>query len=96
MGITSSFLPQVGPGAVHIELDNSLFKGLIIQNVTPLGPLRQKLLHQFYISWHIPMVFAKAFYYLETVQVGFIFPTSFFNVKLFRGKERKTKRKTGV
>jgi len=60
---------QVGPGAVHIELDNSLFRGLIVQNVTPLGPLKQKLLHQFYISWHIPMVFAKAFYYLETVQI---------------------------
>jgi len=61
---------QIGAGAVHIYVTTPFFKGLMVQNITPVEPFQQKLSHSFYISPWIPVCVGKAFYLLETTQVS--------------------------
>uniref|UniRef100_H2ZBT4 cholesterol 7-desaturase n=1 Tax=Ciona savignyi TaxID=51511 RepID=H2ZBT4_CIOSA len=60
---------QIGPGAVHIHVRTPFFRGLMLQNVTPIEPFMQKLTHTFYCSTWVPVCIAKAFYLLETTQI---------------------------
>uniref|UniRef100_H2ZBT3 cholesterol 7-desaturase n=1 Tax=Ciona savignyi TaxID=51511 RepID=H2ZBT3_CIOSA len=62
-------IDQIGPGAVHIHVRTPFFRGLMLQNVTPIEPFMQKLTHTFYCSTWVPVCIAKAFYLLETTQI---------------------------
>nr|NP_001265912.1 cholesterol 7-desaturase nvd 2 [Ciona intestinalis]BAK39962.1 Neverland [Ciona intestinalis] len=62
-------IDQIGPGAVHIHVRTPFFRGLMLQNVTPIEPFVQKLTHSFYVSPWVPVCIAKAFYLLETTQI---------------------------
>ncbi|XP_064093402.1 cholesterol 7-desaturase nvd-like isoform X2 [Macrobrachium nipponense] len=50
---------QIGPGVVHLHFDTSLGSGVLIQVVTPVEPLRQKIVHQFYSSSSFIAPYAK-------------------------------------
>ncbi|CAL8128730.1 unnamed protein product [Orchesella dallaii] len=41
---------QIGPGIVHMHFDTIFGKGILIQNVTPLEPMMQRVVHRFYSS----------------------------------------------
>jgi cholesterol 7-dehydrogenase len=49
-GYLDFFATQIGPGISHIHFANPFGRGVIIQNVTPLGPLDQLLTQRFYTS----------------------------------------------
>ncbi|XP_068212938.1 cholesterol 7-desaturase nvd isoform X3 [Palaemon carinicauda] len=50
---------QIGPGVVHLHLNTSLGSAVLIQVVTPVEPLRQKIVHQFYSSSSFIAPYAK-------------------------------------
>ncbi|KAF2363506.1 Rieske [2Fe-2S] iron-sulfur domain [Trinorchestia longiramus] len=50
---------QIGPGLVHLHLDTSLGRGVLVQTVTPTGPLSQKITHHLYSSSTFLAPFAK-------------------------------------
>ncbi|ODM97218.1 Cholesterol desaturase daf-36, partial [Orchesella cincta] len=39
---------QIGPGIVQMHFDTIFGKGILVQNVTPLGPMMQRVVHRFY------------------------------------------------
>ncbi|KAK3891943.1 hypothetical protein Pcinc_004184 [Petrolisthes cinctipes] len=41
---------QIGPGVVHLHFNTAVGSGVLIQTVTPVEPLRQRVIHQFYSS----------------------------------------------
>lgn len=41
-------LLQLGPGIVLMKFETIFGKGILIQNVTPLEPLLQRVTHRFY------------------------------------------------
>lgn len=50
---------QIGPGLVHLHLDTSLGRGVLVQTVTPLGPLLQRVTHHLYSAPTFVAPFAK-------------------------------------
>ncbi|XP_071519486.1 cholesterol 7-desaturase nvd [Panulirus ornatus] len=50
---------QVGPGLVHLHFNTALGSGVLVQTVTPLEPLRQKVVHHFYSSRSFIAPYAK-------------------------------------
>ena len=64
---------QIGPGVVHIRVQACGFEFLIIQTVTPLKPLQQRLHQDFYVPhwWLLPL--AKPFILMELIQVYNVF-----------------------
>ncbi|CAL8128734.1 unnamed protein product [Orchesella dallaii] len=41
---------QIGPGIVHMYFETIFGKGILIQNVTPVEPMMQRVVHRFYSS----------------------------------------------
>ncbi|ODM86830.1 Cholesterol desaturase daf-36 [Orchesella cincta] len=41
-------LMLIGPGIVQMHFDTIFGKGILVQNVTPLGPMMQRVVHRFY------------------------------------------------
>ncbi|XP_018017327.1 cholesterol 7-desaturase nvd [Hyalella azteca] len=50
---------QIGPGLVHLHLNTTLGKGVLVQTVTPLAPLKQKIVHHLYSAPTFVAPFAK-------------------------------------
>jgi len=50
---------QVGPGIVHMQFATPLGKVILIQTVTPVQPLLQRVGHQVFADWTVPRFFAK-------------------------------------
>nr|XP_053646047.1 cholesterol 7-desaturase nvd-like isoform X2 [Cherax quadricarinatus] len=50
---------QIGPGLVHLHFNTGLGSGLLIQTVSPMEPLRQRVIHQFYSSSSFIAPYAK-------------------------------------
>ena len=65
-----SFFLKIGPGVVHIRVQACGFEFLVIQTVTPLKPLQQRLRQDFYVPhwWLLPL--AKPFILMEIIQVS--------------------------
>lgn len=63
------FIKQIGPGVVHIRVQACGFEFLVIQTVTPLKPLQQRLRQDFYVPhwWLLPL--AKPFILMEIIQI---------------------------
>ncbi|KAK7475347.1 hypothetical protein BaRGS_00033423, partial [Batillaria attramentaria] len=60
---------QIGPGVVYLMM-NTLFGGaVLIHNVTPIGPMMQKVTHNLYVNWTFPAPFAKILLLCEARQI---------------------------
>ncbi|XP_064616986.1 cholesterol 7-desaturase nvd-like [Liolophura sinensis] len=60
---------QIGPGIVYLKFDNLLGKGAFLQSLTPEGPMMQRLVHNIYVHWKMPIIIAKFFMLGEALQV---------------------------
>ena len=60
---------QIGPGYVVLNLKSFFGSLVVLQTVTPIEPLKQKLSHYFYAS-RLFGFFMKFFIFGETVQVA--------------------------
>ncbi|XP_069980673.1 cholesterol 7-desaturase nvd [Penaeus vannamei] len=60
---------QIGPGIVHLHFDTGLGAGILIQTVTPIEPLRQKIVHEFYTSSTFFAPYAKLVLLCEAYHV---------------------------
>nr|QJE50397.1 neverland [Diaphanosoma celebensis] len=58
---------QVGPGLVHLSIDTSLGKCVIIQTVTPVEPLVQRVLHRMYTASSLIAPYAKLILWGEAI-----------------------------
>ncbi|GAB1610547.1 cholesterol 7-desaturase-like [Argonauta hians] len=59
---------QIGPAVVYLEFQCMFGKGVFIQNVLPIEPMVQKVVHNIYVSKSIPSLFAKFVLYGEAIQ----------------------------
>ncbi|XP_045597725.1 cholesterol 7-desaturase nvd isoform X2 [Procambarus clarkii] len=50
---------QIGPGVVHLHFNTGLGSGVLVQTVTPMEPLRQRVVHQFFSSRTFIAPYAK-------------------------------------
>lgn len=64
-----SDINQIGPGFVVLVLNTFLGKVTILQTVTPVEPLMQKLSHYFYAPWYLSW-FTKFIIWGETINVA--------------------------
>ncbi|KAL0269794.1 UNVERIFIED_CONTAM: hypothetical protein PYX00_007405 [Menopon gallinae] len=60
---------QIGPGYVVLEMDTSWGPMLLLQMVTPVEPLLQRVIHRMYSPWQ-QTIFAKFTLYAELVMFG--------------------------
>lgn len=56
---TTVKVEQLGPGVVYLYFNTTVGSGVLVQTVTPLEPLRQKVVHQFFSSRTFIAPFAK-------------------------------------
>ena len=61
---------QIGPGLVLLYFDTVFGKGVLVQSVSPLEPLRQRIIHQLYTSRLFIAPIAKIVLYLEALHVS--------------------------
>ncbi|ODM97536.1 Cholesterol desaturase daf-36, partial [Orchesella cincta] len=61
---------QIGPGIVLMYFETVLGKGILIQNVTPLEPMLQRVMHRFYSSPTFLHPIALLIMYGEVVQIS--------------------------
>ncbi|CAG0920178.1 unnamed protein product [Notodromas monacha] len=66
-----SNIEQSGPGLVILRFDSlfGLGKGILVQAVTPVEPLMQRMIHRFYFSNRWLKIIGKIFLYGENIQV---------------------------
>ena len=66
------YLLQVGPGLVYIDLQSPLGSGVIQQLVTPVGDLRQHVVHTIHWdrSYGLGPLIAKFYLMVEANQVS--------------------------
>lgn len=50
---------QVGPSMVHLHFATPFGKVMLIETVTPVQPLLQRITHQVFAEWTVPRFFAK-------------------------------------
>ncbi|XP_065339923.1 cholesterol 7-desaturase nvd isoform X2 [Cloeon dipterum] len=50
---------QIGPGYVELSVDTTFGKAVILQSVTPVGPLLQRVIHRMYAAPSMPAPFAN-------------------------------------
>ncbi|ESO85922.1 hypothetical protein LOTGIDRAFT_130105 [Lottia gigantea] len=60
---------QIGPGIVYMEFSSALCTGVYIQSLTPVEPMLQKMVHNIYVNWTVPMCIAKFYLLAEAIQV---------------------------
>lgn len=60
---------QIGPGVVYLQFESMFGRGVYIQSLTPLEPMVQKLVHNIYVSWTMPVPVAKFYMLGEALQV---------------------------
>jgi cholesterol 7-dehydrogenase len=60
---------QVGPAVVILYMNSLFGRMAIIQTITPIEPLVQKMCHYFYAPWYLAW-YAKFVFWGETVNVG--------------------------
>ncbi|CAG0925554.1 unnamed protein product [Notodromas monacha] len=67
-----SNIEQKGPGIVILRFDSlfGLGQGVLVQTVTPVEPLMQRMVHRFYFSNPWLKIVGKIFLYGENVQVS--------------------------
>ena len=76
---------QIGPGLVHLRLDTSLGRCVLVQTVTPVEPLVQRVVHRMYTAKSLIAPYAKLVLWGEAIMVGWIaltIPTIQLNVVL--------------
>lgn len=61
---------QIGPGVVYLMFESMFGRGVFVQSLTPVEPLMQKLVHNIYVSWTMPIPVAKFYMLGEALQVG--------------------------
>ncbi|XP_059475988.1 cholesterol 7-desaturase nvd 1 [Neocloeon triangulifer] len=49
---------QIGPGYVELSIDTTFGKAVILQSVTPVGPMLQRVIHRMYAAPSMPAPFA--------------------------------------
>ncbi|XP_070408666.1 cholesterol 7-desaturase nvd [Nothobranchius furzeri] len=60
---------QVGPGLVFLQIDDRFFgRGVILQCVTPVEPLLQRVSHTIYYQSNVPALVPKFFLTVESIQ----------------------------
>lgn len=60
---------QIGPAIVHLELCTIFGNVVIIHTVTPIEPLKQRLVHTLYAQNKVPLLFAKFVLYATAIMV---------------------------
>lgn len=61
---------QIGPGIVYLTFESSVFgKGYYLQSLSPVEPMKQRIVHQVYMHWACPMFIRKFFLLGEAIQV---------------------------
>lgn len=60
---------QIGPGLVHLYFNTSIGSGVLIQSVTPIAPMMQKVIHTFYTSRTFIAPYAKLVLHCEAEHV---------------------------
>lgn len=60
---------QVGPSQVFLFLDTPVGPMITVQTVTPVEPLRQRVIHAMYAPWYVPRLLVKAVLFSTVVQL---------------------------
>lgn len=60
---------QIGPGIVYLVLHTFLGDCYLLQHLTPMEPLKQKLIHHIYTPWYQPRILGKIYLFSEALQV---------------------------
>ena len=60
---------QIGPGLVYLHFETMLGRSVMIQYVTPLAPMLQKIVHVFYTQPYMPPPLAKFMLIGESILV---------------------------
>ena len=60
---------QIGPGLVHLMLNTSLGRCVIVQTVTPVEPFVQRVLHRLYAAPTVVAPYAKLILWGEAIMV---------------------------
>nr|XP_039261003.1 cholesterol 7-desaturase nvd-like [Styela clava] len=60
---------QIGPGIVHLHMNLPFARSVLVQSLTPVGPLHQVIIHSFYTDWKCPTWLSKIFLTFEAIQV---------------------------
>jgi hypothetical protein len=60
---------QTGPGIVNMTITSPVGNGVYIHNVTPVEPLKQRLVQQIYFSRFVPPFIPKLFLLAEALMV---------------------------
>lgn len=60
---------QIGPGVVYLMFESMFGNGVYVQSLTPVEPMLQKLVHNIYVSWTMPIPVAKFYMLGEGLQV---------------------------
>lgn len=72
----SLFIQQIGPANVHLKISIEFFgqiNGIIIQTITPLAPMRNKIVHHFYTEPTLKaFLFSKFMIYGEAKMVWLV------------------------
>jgi cholesterol 7-dehydrogenase len=75
---------QDGPGLVNLHFKTPFGDVAIVQSVTPVEPMVQRMLHRVYCSRFVPTFVAKMTLYLEALQVDR--DVMIWNNKMWRNK----------
>jgi cholesterol 7-dehydrogenase len=81
---TNVVVHQVGPGLVNLHFKTPFGDVAIVQSVTPVEPMVQRMLHRVYCSRFVPTFVAKIILYVEALQVDR--DVMIWNNKMWRNK----------
>jgi cholesterol 7-dehydrogenase len=60
---------QIGPGIVHLPFLCPFGRGVIVQSLTPIEPMIQRINHQMFVENLVPTVVGKFMLWVESIQV---------------------------
>ncbi|KAL8574978.1 hypothetical protein ACOMHN_064509 [Nucella lapillus] len=60
---------QIGPGVVYLYFEGMFGNGVFLQGLTPMEPMLQKLVHNIYVTYAMPIPIAKFYMLGEGLQV---------------------------
>uniref|UniRef100_A0A1I8Q400 3-ketosteroid-9-alpha-monooxygenase oxygenase component-like C-terminal domain-containing protein n=1 Tax=Stomoxys calcitrans TaxID=35570 RepID=A0A1I8Q400_STOCA len=84
---------QIGPSYVHLRLESSMGRIDILQTVTPVGPMTQKVVHRFY-GLRILAPFIKGAIFAESIM--FERDIAMWNHKIFRKRPQLVKEDSSI
>lgn len=75
---------QIGPGIVYLNFDSFFGKGIFIEILTPVEPMVQRLSHNIYMHWAVPMFIKK--FYMNALAIQSERDIMIWNNKKYAGK----------